>query len=90
MGPAADLRALPMACLGLGPALLRAAGFMSDGMQLLDAARHHLAQAALAGLEGREDDSMKYRLLATQALPDALDSGLGKLTEDQLELLGYR
>jgi hypothetical protein len=49
--------------------------------------RRLLAQAALARLEGRDEDCERYRLLALKALDTASDAGQQKLTEDQLAML---
>jgi hypothetical protein len=51
---------------------------------VVDRSRRHLAQAALARLEGRADDAAKERALAGKHLRGALDAGLARLTEEQL------
>jgi hypothetical protein len=54
---------------------------------IAEKSRRLLAQAALAKLEGRDEDCERDRLLALQALAKAADAGQKKLTEDQLALL---
>ncbi len=44
------------------------------------------AQAALAKLEGRDEDCERDRLLAIEALAKASDAGQRRPTEDQLAL----
>lgn len=51
---------------------------------VVDRSRRHLAQAALARLEGRADDAARERALAGKHLHGALDAGLARLTEEQL------
>ena len=55
---------------------------------IVEKSRRLLAQAALARMEGRDADCERDRLLAMKALAVASDAGQGKLTEDQLALLG--
>jgi hypothetical protein len=50
---------------------------------VVDRSRRHLAQAALARLEGRADDAARERELARKHLPGTLDAGLAKLTGEQ-------
>jgi hypothetical protein len=57
---------------------------------IVEKSRRLLAQAALAKLEGREEDCERDRLLAIKLLPKASDAGQSKLTEDQLEMLQSR
>jgi hypothetical protein len=54
---------------------------------IVEKSRRLLAQAALARLEGRDEDCERDRLLALKALPKASDAGQQKLTEDQLAML---
>jgi hypothetical protein len=54
---------------------------------IVEKSRRLLAQAALARLEGRDEDCERDRLLALKALPKASDAGQQKLTEDQLAIL---
>lgn len=54
---------------------------------IVDKSRRLLAQAALAKLEGRDEDCERDRLLAVKALSEASDAGQRKLTEDQLAML---
>ena len=54
---------------------------------IVEKSRRLLAQAALARLEGREEDCERDRLLALKALAQASDAGQQKLTEDQLAML---
>lgn len=54
---------------------------------IVEESRRLLAQAALAGLEGRDDDCQRHRRRATEALAKASDAGLAKLTADQLAML---
>ena len=54
---------------------------------IVEKSRRLLAQAALARLEGREEDCERDRLLALKALAKASDAGQQKLTEDQLAML---
>lgn len=54
---------------------------------VVEQSRRLLAQAALARLEGREEDCQRDRLLALKALAKASDAGQKKLTEDQLAKL---
>ncbi|MCA3028175.1 MAG: M50 family metallopeptidase [Rhodocyclaceae bacterium] len=54
---------------------------------IVEKSRRLLADAALAKLEGRGQDCERYRLLAIKALEKASDSGLRKLTEDQIAML---
>lgn len=54
---------------------------------LVDESRRLLAQAALAKLEGRDEDCERDRLRAIKALPKSADAGQAKLTEDQLAML---
>lgn len=57
---------------------------------IVEKSRRLLAQAALAQLEGRNEDSERDRLLAIKALTKASDAGQRKLTEDQLAMLRPR
>jgi hypothetical protein len=54
---------------------------------IVEKSRRLLAQAALARLEGRDEDCERDRLLALKALAKASDAGQQKLTEDQLAML---
>lgn len=54
---------------------------------IVEKSRRLLAQAALARLEGRDEDCERDRLLALKALATASDAGQQKLTEDQLAML---
>lgn len=54
---------------------------------IVEKSRRLLAQAALAKLEGRNEDCERDRLLAIKTLADASDAGQAKLTEDQLGML---
>lgn len=54
---------------------------------IVEKSRRLLAQAALARLEGRDEDCERDRLLALEALAKASDAGQQKLTEDQLAML---
>lgn len=54
---------------------------------IVEKSRRLLAHAALAKLEGRNQDCERDRLLAIKALADASDAGQAKLTEDQLGML---
>lgn len=54
---------------------------------IVEQSRRLLAQAALARLEGREEDCERDRQLAIKALAKASDAGQKKLTEDQLARL---
>jgi hypothetical protein len=54
---------------------------------IVEKSRRLLAQAALARLEGRDEDCERDRLLALKALSKASDAGQQKLTEDQLAML---
>jgi hypothetical protein len=54
---------------------------------IVEKSRRLLAQAALARLEGRDEDCERDRLLALKALGKASDAGQQKLTEDQLAML---
>jgi len=54
---------------------------------IVEKSRRLLAQAALAKLEGRNEDCERDRLLAIKALEKAVDVGQRKLTEDQLAIL---
>ena len=54
---------------------------------IVEKSRRLLAQAALAKLEGREEDCERDRLLAIKLLSKASDAGQSKLTEDQLAML---
>lgn len=54
---------------------------------IVEESRRLLAQAALAKLEGRDQDCERDRLLAIKALPKSADAGEAKLTEDQLAML---
>lgn len=57
---------------------------------VVEKSRRLLANAALAKLEGREDDCEQNRLLAIRALATASDAGQRKLTEDQLATLSAK
>jgi hypothetical protein len=57
---------------------------------IVEKSRRLLAQAALAKLEGRNEDCERVRLLAIKALTKASDAGQRKLTEDQLAMLQSR
>ena len=54
---------------------------------IVEKSRRLLAQAALARLEGRDEDCERDRLLALKALAKASDAGQQKLTEEQLAML---
>jgi len=54
---------------------------------VVEKSRRLLAHAALAKLEGRDEDCERDRLLAIKALAKASDAGQRKLTEDQLAML---
>lgn len=54
---------------------------------IVEKSRRLLAQAALAKLEGRDEDCERDRLLAIKLLSKASDAGQSQLTEDQLALL---
>jgi hypothetical protein len=54
---------------------------------IVEKSRRLLAPAALARLEGRDEDCERDRLLALEALAKASDAGQQKLTEDQLAML---
>lgn len=54
---------------------------------IVEKSRKLLAQAALAKLEGRDEDCERDRLLAVKALAKTSDAGQAKLTEDQLAML---
>lgn len=54
---------------------------------IVEKSRRLLAQAALAKLEGRDQDCERDRLLAIKSLTESSDAGQAKLTEDQLEML---
>lgn len=54
----------------------------------VEESRRLLAQAALAKLEGRDENCERDRLLAVKALAKTSDAGQAKLTEDQLAMLG--
>lgn len=54
---------------------------------IVEESRRLLAQAALAKLEGRDQDCERDRLRAIRALPKSADAGQAKLTEDQLAML---
>ncbi len=57
---------------------------------IVEESRRLLAQAALAKLEGREEDCERDRLLAIKLLSKTSDAGQSKLTKDQLEMLQSR
>ena len=57
---------------------------------IVEKSRRLLALAALAKLEGRDEDCERDRLLAIKALTKASDAGQRKLTEDQLAMLQSR
>lgn len=57
---------------------------------VVEKSRRLLANAALAKLEGREEDCEQNRLLAIRALATASDAGQRKLTEDQLAALSAK
>lgn len=54
---------------------------------IVEKSRRLLAQAALAKLEGRNEDCERDRLLAINAFAKATDAGQLKLTEDQVAML---
>jgi len=54
---------------------------------IVEKSRRLLAHAALAKLEGRDEDCERDRLLATQMLAKEANNGYRKLTEDQLAML---
>jgi len=57
---------------------------------VVDKSRRLLAEAALAKLEGRNEDCEQHGRLAIEALEKASDAGQIKLTQDQLAMLGFR
>ena len=54
---------------------------------IVEESRRMLARAALARLEGHDDDCQRHRQRATEALARSTDAGLAKLTRDQLAML---
>jgi len=69
-------------------AVRRFLGLSKGGV--VEKSRRLLANAALAKLEGREEDCEQNRLLAIRALATASDAGQRKLTEDQLAALSAK
>jgi hypothetical protein len=57
---------------------------------IVEKSRRFLAEAALAKLEGRDEDCERNRLLAIQSLAKEFDAGQRQLTEDQLAMLQGR
>ncbi|MFM1886978.1 MAG: hypothetical protein RL026_2135 [Pseudomonadota bacterium] len=51
---------------------------------VVEKSRRHLAEAALARLEGRNAEAAQQVRLAARHLPGAMDAGLARLTRDQL------
>jgi hypothetical protein len=71
--------------VGDADAVRRFLGLSKGGV--VEKSRRLLANAALAKLEGREEDCEQKRLLAIKSLATASDAGQRKLTEDQLAIL---
>ena len=57
---------------------------------IVEKSRRHLAEAALAKLEGRDADCEKECQLARKELDATYDAGQAKLTEDQIAMLNVR
>lgn len=74
--------------IGDADAVRRFLGLSKGGV--VEKSRRLLANAALAKLEGREEDCEQNRLLAIRALATASDAGQRKLTEDQLAALSAK
>ena len=74
--------------IGDADAVRRFLGSSKGGV--VEKSRRLLANAALAKLEGREEDCEQNRLLAIRALATASDAGQRKLTEDQLATLSAK
>jgi hypothetical protein len=73
-----------------GDAVAARGHLMATQGGIVEKSRRLLAQAALAKLEGRDQDCERDRVLAIEALAKASDAGQRKLTEDQLALLQGR